>query len=94
MGQLVTNWPELGEGRLGLVRDAAVVIEDGRVAWVGPQAELPEGAGAERIDAAGACVIPGFVDAHTHLVFGGDRVAEFAARMAGRPYAAGGIRTT
>jgi imidazolonepropionase len=90
IGLLVTNDPALGEGPLGIVRDAALVIEDGRVAAV-------EGAGAsgdERIDAAGRCVIPGFVDSHTHLVFAGDRADEFAARMSGRPYEAGGIRVT
>jgi imidazolonepropionase len=48
----------------------------------------------ERIEAAGRCVLPGFVDSHSHLVFAGDRTDEFAARMAGRPYSAGGIRTT
>ena len=90
IGLLVTNAPELGEGLLGIVRDAALVIEDGEVVAV-------EGAGAdgdERIDAGGRCVIPGFVDSHTHLVFAGDRADEFAARMAGRPYEAGGIRVT
>ena len=90
IGLLVTNDPALGDGPLGLVRDAALVFEDGRVAAV-------EGAGAaadERLDAAGRCVIPGFVDSHTHLVFAGDRGDEFAARMAGAPYEAGGIRVT
>ena len=90
IGLLVTNDEALGEGPLGLVRDAAVVVDDGRVVAV-------ERAGAiadERIDADGRCVIPGFVDSHTHLVFAGDRGDEFAARMAGAPYAAGGIRVT
>jgi imidazolonepropionase len=90
IGLLVTNDPALGEGPLGLVRDAALVIEDDRVAAV-------TGGGAtgdSRFDAAGRCVIPGFVDSHTHLVFAGDRAEEFAARMAGRPYDAGGIRVT
>ncbi len=72
--------------------DAALVIEDGVVAWVGDASQVP--AADEVIDADGAAVIPGFVDSHTHLVFAGDRSAEFAARMAGEPYAAGGIRTT
>jgi imidazolonepropionase len=72
--------------------DAALVIEDGVVAWVGDAGDVP--AADEVIDADGAAVIPGFVDSHTHLVFAGDRSAEFAARMAGEPYAAGGIRTT
>jgi len=90
IGLLVTNAPELGEGPLGIVRDAALVIEGDRVASV----ERPGAAADERIDAGGRCVIPGFVDSHTHLVFAGDRSEEFAARMAGRPYQAGGIRVT
>lgn len=72
--------------------DAAIVVDNGRVAWFGPAAQAP--ASDVRLDAAGGCVIPGFVDAHTHLVFGGDRSAEFEARLAGTPYAAGGIRST
>jgi imidazolonepropionase len=90
IGQLVTNDPELGEGPLGVVRDAAVVVEDGRVVAI----ERAGAAADERVDAAGRCVIPGFVDSHTHLVFAGDRAEEFAARMSGRPYEAGGIRMT
>src|SRR5215218_3047165 len=90
IGLLVTNDPALGNGELGLVRDAALVVEDGRVSAV----ERAGAAGDERLDAAGRCVIPGFVDSHTHLVFAGDRTDEFAARMAGRPYEAGGIRVT
>jgi imidazolonepropionase len=72
--------------------DAAIVVADGVVAWVGDAAAAP--AADEVLDAHGGCVLPGFVDAHTHLVFGGDRAAEFEARLAGKPYAAGGIRTT
>jgi len=90
IGILVTCDSSLGDGPLGLVRDAAVVIEEGRVAAI----ERAGTAGDDRIDAAGRCVIPGFVDSHTHLVFAGDRADEFAARMAGRPYAACGIRVT
>src|SRR5699024_11674301 len=48
----------------------------------------------ERVDAGGRCVLPGFVDSHSHLVFAGDRTTEFEARMTGQPYTAGGIRTT
>ncbi|MFG1999147.1 imidazolonepropionase [Spirillospora sp. NPDC048911] len=92
IGELVTNEPELGEGPLGLVRDAALVVEDGRVAWVGPAAAAP--AADEVYDAAGRAVLPGFVDSHAHLVFAGERAEEFAARMSGQPYEAGGIRTT
>ncbi|WP_424937459.1 MULTISPECIES: imidazolonepropionase [Bacteria] len=84
-----------GEDRdpCGTVHGAAVLVEDGRIAWVGPAAEAPAGP-AEVVDAAGRAVIPGFVDSHSHLVFGGDRAAEFETRMAGQKYAAGGIRST
>jgi imidazolonepropionase len=71
---------------------AALVIEDGRVSWVGSAAVTP--LADERLDVDGGTVLPGFVDSHTHLVFGGDRAKEFEARLAGKPYAAGGIRTT
>ena len=90
IGLLATNEPELGDGPLGLRRDVALVIEDGHVLAI-------EDAGAaadERFDAGGRCLIPGFVDSHTHLVFAGDRAEEFAARMSGQPYEAGGIRVT
>jgi imidazolonepropionase len=94
IGTLVTNDPALGEGPLGLVRDAALVLDGGVVAWAGPRSRVPEGAAGRRVDAGGRAVLPGFVDSHGHLVFAGDRTAEFAARMSGRPYTAGGIRTT
>ena len=90
IGLLVTNDPALGDGPLGLVRDASVVITDGVVEAVGPAGQAAD----QRIDAAGACVLPGFVDSHTHLVFAGDRAEEFTTRMAGRPYDGGGIRVT
>src|SRR6478672_632327 len=77
---------------LGLLHDAALVVEGGHVAWVGPAAEAP--AADTAVDAGGRAIIPGFVDSHSHLVFAGDRSAEFEARMTGEPYAAGGIRTT
>jgi imidazolonepropionase len=93
IGELVTNDPSWGD-ELGVVRDAAVAIDGERIAWIGSSKDVPEGADGRRIDAAGAAVIPGFVDSHTHLVFAGDRTAEFDARMRGEPYAAGGIRTT
>ncbi|MFM2078119.1 MAG: imidazolonepropionase [Actinomycetota bacterium] len=90
IGLLVTNDPTAGEGPLGLRRDAAVVHEDGRIVAI-----TDAGAAADEcIDAEGRCVLPGFVDSHTHLVFAGDRGDEFAARMAGRPYEAGGIRVS
>ena len=91
VGELITNDPA-ADDLLGVVTDAALVIDDGRVAWVGPSAAAPSA--DEAIDCDGAAVMPGFVDSHAHLVFAGDRSAEFAARMAGQPYAAGGIRTT
>ena len=94
IGTLVTNDPAVGEGPLGLLRDAALVIEDGVVLWAGPRAAIPQGAATDLLDVGGAAVLPGFVDSHAHLVFAGDRAGEFAARMSGRPYAAGGIRTT
>jgi imidazolonepropionase len=72
--------------------DAALVVDAGKVAWTGPRAEAP--AADTMVDLGGRAVIPGFVDSHSHLVFAGDRAAEFAARMAGERYAAGGIRTT
>ena len=90
IGRLVTNRPELGDGPLGIVSDAALVIEGDRVTAIEPAGVT----GDDRVDAAGRCVIPGFVDSHTHLVFAGDRAEEFAARMAGTPYEAGGIRVT
>ena len=93
IGELVTNDPGLGDrSDLGVVTDAAVVVEGERIAWVGQRGSAPTA--DERVDLSGAAVIPGFVDSHSHLVFAGDRAAEFAARMEGRPYRAGGIRTT
>ncbi|MCX2928096.1 imidazolonepropionase [Streptomyces sp. NEAU-W12] len=102
---LVTNDPSLGRGPsrastpgsggtspLGLVRDAAVVIDGDRIVWTGESGRAP--ATDHRVDAEGRAVIPGFVDSHSHLVFAGDRTDEFNARMSGRPYSAGGIRTT
>lgn len=93
IGLLVTNDPSLGDGSaLGEIANAAVVMEAGRVAWVGSSRDAP--AADVRLDAAGGCVIPGFVDSHAHLMFAGDRANEFAARMSGSSYTAGGILTT
>ncbi|MBD0695697.1 imidazolonepropionase [Streptomyces sp. CBMA123] len=92
IGSLVTNDPGQGTGPLGLLTDAAVVVEGDTVAWVGPAAQAP--AADERFDAEGRALLPGFVDSHAHLVFAGDRTAEFNARMSGQAYTAGGIRTT
>lgn len=88
IGLLATHDATLGEGPLGLVRNASVVYRGDRIVSIGAAGQHAD----ERIDALGACVVPGFVDSHTHLVFAGDRGDEFAARMAGQPYAAGGIR--
>ncbi|MGV9920021.1 imidazolonepropionase [Streptomyces cellulosae] len=90
---LVTNDPSLRDSDpLGLVRDAAVVVEGDRVVWTGESSKAPPT--DNRVDAGGRAVLPGFVDSHSHLVFAGDRTEEFNARMSGRPYSAGGIRTT
>jgi imidazolonepropionase len=87
IGRLVT-WDD----EQPVLADAALLCDDGVVRWTGRSSAAP--AADERLDAGGRCVVPGLVDAHTHLVFAGDRSAEFAARLAGEPYAAGGIRTT
>ncbi|MFI7598819.1 imidazolonepropionase [Actinoplanes sp. NPDC049681] len=94
MSLVVTNIGELftSDDELGILHDAAVVVDGGRIAWVGPAAQAPEA--DERLDASGHAVLPGFVDSHAHLVFAGDRAAEFAARMNGEAYTGGGIRTT
>jgi imidazolonepropionase len=90
IGELVTNDPE-HRGTLGILHNAAVVFEDGRITAVGRAGTLNAD---RRIDAEGAALLPGFVDSHTHLVFAGDRSAEFAARMGGEPYKAAGIAST
>jgi imidazolonepropionase len=88
ISELTTNDPSLGT-----LADAAVVIDGGFIAWVGPTQRAPA-ADFDLPVGPRAAVIPGFVDSHAHLVFAGDRSAEFAARMAGEPYTGGGIRTT
>lgn len=87
IGELTTNDPELGT-----LRDAALVLDGTQVAWVGYSRRAP--VADERVDVGGRAALPGWVDSHTHLVFAGDRTAEFAARMAGKPYTAGGIAVT
>ncbi len=87
IGELVTFEPDRP-----IRHGAALVLVDGVVQWVGDDADAPPA--DARVDARGGAVIPGFVDSHSHLVFAGDRAAEFEARMAGRPYTAGGIRST
>jgi imidazolonepropionase len=91
IGELVTAVPD-GADPLGVRRDAAVVVEHGRVAWVGAASGAPPADHA--VDVGGRAVVPGFVDSHSHLVFAGDRAGEFAARMAGEPYDGGGIAST
>jgi imidazolonepropionase len=81
-----------GPGAFAAVTGAALVIEGDRVAWTGPAGQAPDA--DQRVDCGGRAVLPGFVDSHAHLVFAGERSAEFAARMAGTPYQAGGIATT
>ncbi len=91
--ELVTNDPAQGDGSLlGIITDAAVVVSEGRIQWLGPAAASPAcDAHQELPDCA---VIPGFVDSHAHLVFAGDRSQEFAARMSGAGYDGGGIAAT
>jgi imidazolonepropionase len=90
IGELFTN-DDIRDATATML-DVAIVVDAGRIAWIGANTEAP--AADEVLDAAGGAVIPGFVDSHAHLVFAGDRAAEFAARMAGEPYTGGGIRTT
>jgi imidazolonepropionase len=94
IGELVTNGPRggAGPGPFSAITDAALIVEDGRVAWAGPAREAP--AADHLTDCGGRTVLPGFTDSHAHLVFAGERSAEFAARMAGQAYQAGGIRST
>jgi imidazolonepropionase len=93
IGELTTNDPVLGdETKLGRIHDAAMVVDDDIVLWVGRNGEAPDA--DEMIDADARAVIPGFVDSHTHLVFAGERSDEFEARMAGLRYDGGGIMRT
>jgi hypothetical protein len=94
MSTLITNIAELMTQDLEhrVLKDAAVVIEGERISWIGPAAGAP--AADDAVDAGGRALLPGWVDSHTHLIFAGDRTAEFEARMAGESYAAGGIAVT
>ena len=95
VGLLVTNDPENTDGdgsALGVVRDAAIVLDGERVFWAGHRTNAPDA--DERLDLDEQTVVPGFVDSHSHLVFGSDRADEFAARMAGTAYSAVGIAST
>jgi imidazolonepropionase len=88
---LVTNEPNIGEGLLGILHDATVVIEDDLITFVGNGSQ----SGVDHmIDCSGQTLLPGFVDSHTHLIFAGDRAQEFSARSRGEKYTAGGISTT
>jgi imidazolonepropionase len=99
IGHLTTNDPQ-HDGVTGEVRNAAVVAEGGVVRWVGAERDLPGGHGdMSELDVGGAAVVPGFVDAHTHVVFAGDRAGEFERRLGGEPYedilaSGGGIMAT
>ena len=91
IGELVTcdgSGPDL----LGVRSDAALVVEDDLIVWIGPATDAP--AADSMINVDGRAVIPGFVDSHSHLIFAGDRAAEFSARMTGQPYDGGGIGVT
>ena len=92
IAELVTNDPVHDGTPSGVLTDAAVVVEAGRVSWVGRRPDAPTTDDVR--DLGGRAVVPGFVDSHSHLVFAGDRAPEFAARMAGERYSGGGIRTT
>jgi imidazolonepropionase len=92
IGSLVTNDSSVGDGALGIRSDAAIVVVDGKIAWIGDSQSV--GITDNRISVAGKTVIPGFVDSHAHLVFASERSAEFSARMNGESYSAGGIKTT
>ncbi len=94
IGLLVTNDPSFDGSPLGLIENAAIVIESGSVTWVGRSGEFSRGDVDNSVDALGRCIIPGFVDSHTHMIFAGDRGAEFRARMQGESYSAGGIKQT
>ncbi|MGH3980520.1 MAG: imidazolonepropionase [Pseudonocardiaceae bacterium] len=91
---LITGIGELrtGDDVLGTLPGAAVVLDGDRVAWLGPSGRAPDA--DHRVDVGGRAVLPGWVDSHTHLLFAGDRAAEFAARSSGVRYTAGGIMAT
>jgi len=94
IGQLITNDPTNDGTKLGLINDAALLIEDGVIAWAGANSQAPTKHIKTHIDAEGMCVLPGYVDSHTHMIFAGDRSNEFRARMLGESYTAGGIAST
>lgn len=75
-----------GGAAYGAIEDAAILIRDGRIAWVGPRDQRPAGDGVETDRLGGRWVTPGLIDCHTHLVFGGDRSGEFEQRLGGATY--------
>jgi len=99
IGSLVTNAPD-APGQLGILEDAAVSVRDGQIVWAGPEEEIPVALRrSAELDVERRAVMPGFVDSHTHLVFGGDRAEEFSARLGGGSYeeilrSGGGIHST
>ena len=92
IASLVTNDQSHELGILGELENAALVIENGHISWLGESTKAP--IADQSVSLQGRAVIPGFVDSHAHLVFAGDRVAEFSARMNGESFSAGGIKTT
>lgn len=94
IGCLVTNDPVFDGTPLGIISDAALAVSDGKISWIGSASEVKTSDYQNVVNAKGKAIIPGFVDSHNHLIFAGDRAAEFSARMQGQPYAAGGINYT
>ena len=94
IGLLVTNDPTIDDTPLGVIQNAAFLVEGGVITWVGESSASPRSDVANSIDAQGRCVIPGFVDSHSHLIFAGDRSDEFRSRMSGEKYSVGGINYT
>ena len=94
IGLLVTNDSSVDGTPLGLLHNAAFIMQGGVIEWIGESTSAPRSEISNSVDAQGRCVIPGFVDSHTHLIFAGDRSAEFRSRMAGEKYDGGGVRYT
>lgn len=96
--EIVTCSDAIGDGPLGIVPRGALAARDGEIVWIGQESDLRAAVkpaqGMVEVDANGGAVLPGLVDCHTHLVFAGDRAAEFAARASGAPYTGGGIAVT
>jgi imidazolonepropionase len=84
--------PAEAVGELTVITDGAMVVENGQITWLGKDIDAPSC--ETEVSLKGQTVIPGFVDSHSHLVFGGERSEEFAGRMTGKKYEAGGINST